>query len=374
MSKDLDPTKAERKLFANYFKKKKIYIEVNCDDSKCNTTHIEFVKCNAILCNRLMKSIHYIIFNEGRQKVLKYAYEKHIKVVTPEWLSDKMGFVFKKDKHYLYDYSYTLLILDEILKEKEAMKLGSRRQSRSKRSQSQVTKPRLISHYYKSHKVNKNAKDKRKKVDMDKDSNKNDGLKQRNKSKSIMPPQKNSYLKVSSINISDVQSYYLWSISDVDYVYQHHLFPIETFKAIFINPIYYVYDTQIMMAMVHGIPLINIEAFMFNYKRYPMMMTMDYLKEFAVKYPSVNEEVIDWNQSTLTFYIERKTLSKNATELLSIILQKIFGHRVINSKEDANYVISLMVNVNNSDSEIDALTIYEALYERKLILPHGNDA
>ena len=99
------PLKGEKdpeKQLLDFFKDKKIYIEIFNDDLNSSQTFYNLLlKYKIIQCKKLSKKIDYIIFKDGHLKTKKYAILNNIKLVNPLWVDDKINHhIFKDDKEY----------------------------------------------------------------------------------------------------------------------------------------------------------------------------------------------------------------------------------------------------------------------------------
>ena len=75
----------------NYFRGKKIYIEIYNGKENASNTFLEILlEYKIIQCKRLTKNIDYIIFKEGHLKTKKYVLMNNIKMVNPLWVDDKI--------------------------------------------------------------------------------------------------------------------------------------------------------------------------------------------------------------------------------------------------------------------------------------------
>ena len=110
----------------NFFKGKKIYIEVFIENICGNAAFFEKLsKYSIIPCKKLNKNIDYIVFKDGHLKTRRYAIENGIKLVNPLWIDDKLNKkIFKDDKEYEIKTNFGEIVLMEkynkILKEEKS--------------------------------------------------------------------------------------------------------------------------------------------------------------------------------------------------------------------------------------------------------------
>ena len=122
----VDPKKlSEQELkdkLMNYFRGKKIYIEIYNGKENASNTFLEILlEYKIIQCKRLTKNIDYIIFKEGHLKTKKYALMNNIKMVNPLWVDDKIRNIFKDDKEYFVENNMGDILLHEKLGKNETM-------------------------------------------------------------------------------------------------------------------------------------------------------------------------------------------------------------------------------------------------------------
>ena len=101
----------------NYFKGKKIYIEIFNGKENASNVFLEILlEYKIVQCKRLCKNIDYIIFKEGHLKTKKYAVMNNIKMVNPLWVDDKINRnIFRDDKEYLVENNMGDILLQEKL-------------------------------------------------------------------------------------------------------------------------------------------------------------------------------------------------------------------------------------------------------------------
>ena len=109
--------KEKKEKLLNYFKGKKIYIEIFNGKENASNVFLEILlEYKIVQCKRLCKNIDYIIFKEGHLKTKKYAVMNNIKMVNPLWVDDKINRnIFRDDKEYLVENNMGDILLQEKL-------------------------------------------------------------------------------------------------------------------------------------------------------------------------------------------------------------------------------------------------------------------
>ena len=109
--------KEKKEKLLNYFKGKKIYIEIFNGNENISKIFLEILlEYKIIQCKRLCKNIDYIIFKEGHLKTKKYAIMNNIKIVNPLWVDDKINKnIFKDDKEYFVEINMGGILIQENL-------------------------------------------------------------------------------------------------------------------------------------------------------------------------------------------------------------------------------------------------------------------
>lgn len=85
---------------------KKIFVEVFNDGTDCSSIFKDILlKYGAVVRPALARDLDYIIFKEGKARILKYAKENNLKMVNVLWLDDKKNGIYKPDEEYLIKLS-----------------------------------------------------------------------------------------------------------------------------------------------------------------------------------------------------------------------------------------------------------------------------
>ena len=116
--------KDKKENLLNYFKGKKIYIEIYNGKENASSVFCEkLLEYQIIQCKRLCKNIDYIIFKEGQLKTKRYALMNKIKMVNPLWVDDKINrYEFKDDNEYMVENNMGDILLQEKLEKLEKVK------------------------------------------------------------------------------------------------------------------------------------------------------------------------------------------------------------------------------------------------------------
>ena len=102
----------------NYFKDKKIYIEVFNDNLDLSQSFMAKLKeYNAKILKCLSENLDYIIFKDGHLKTKRFASLNNIKLVNPLWIDDKITKgIFEDDSKYIVEVNYAELAYDNFSK------------------------------------------------------------------------------------------------------------------------------------------------------------------------------------------------------------------------------------------------------------------